>query len=262
MTFTTIPDSVPIASLTAVLILSGIVGSVSESSGQEAEAARAACAELDEPAAWWSFDVGGHPEHAGGDPGALASIEGAPGFVEGRVGKGLLLVEAADGIELEPAGFPLDGDLTIETWLKTDREDGVANLIGWSSGKGGDFLVGLDAGRPFVDSGDDASEARIGDAFLSDGQWHHLGVVITRGDSLVVQILVDGDPVTSASTGRTTSQPRPEPAIGGGGERSFLGALDEIAVYARALKRTEVVAIWAAGAAGKCPPDHESDSTS
>src|SRR5205814_3199857 len=91
---------------------------------------------------------------------------------------------------------------------------------------------------------------------LKDTNWHHVAVAKSAGS---VTFYVDGvgeaapqfDPgfdfVSSVRIGAIqwdTTQPR----------ASFLGSIDEVGVYNRALSTNEVGSIYAAGSAGKCTP--------
>lgn len=249
------------ASILLVLCtLSGIT-ETSDLGAQGAVPTAGVCVVVEEAAAWWSFDVEGHPEAAVGTRGVVASPTGAPEVVKGRVGMGLELNEPRDGIALESGGFSVSGDVTIETWLRTERATGLAHLIVWPTEDGSTFVFGLEEGRPFFGLTGQETIAWTGDAHLSDGRWHHVGVVVAHGDSLVVKVFVDGDVVSPIMAPRAETVEEMTPRIGGNGDRAFHGVLDEIAVYSRALKRTEIVAVWAAGEAGKCPVDSHSGTS-
>ena len=88
---------------------------------------------------------------------------------------------------------------------------------------------------------------------ITDLNFHH--VAVTKSDSTVI-FYVDGVPSPPQSYGEvfefTTN-----PGIGARGDNftsSFLGVVDELSVYNRALNADEIQAIYAAGSAGKCPP--------
>jgi hypothetical protein len=81
--------------------------------------------------------------------------------------------------------------------------------------------------------------------------WHHLAVVTRTGETT---LFFDGSEVASDYLQLDTPKSQAF-AIGANWEgRAFKGAIDELAVYSRALTALEVRRIFLAGSAGKCPP--------
>src|SRR4029077_10627395 len=93
---------------------------------------------------------------------------------------------------------------------------------------------------------------------LRDGNFHHVAVSVVRGSSTGGNLFVDGQVVlhfdpTSVVGDLSSAQPF---RIGNHAS-SFVNAffkvrIDEVSLYARALGSNEVLAIYNAGAAGKC----------
>lgn len=235
----------------AALLLYGVFAWPALALGQELAPKVEACLKIAPAAAWWTFDQEGRPELAIGTSVDLqSSLRGKPVVGEGRVGHGLHLSSAGEGISVRASERSPEDEVTLETWLRTGEGEGYSEVVRWVGGTSS-LLMGLDGGRPTVRVDD--GPTRTGAAALSDGRWHHLGVVVTRAGASEVQVFVDGDPVSLAE-GDDKALPGGDKAsfIGGTGDQVFIGALDELAIHQRALRRTEIVAIWAAGKTGKC----------
>jgi hypothetical protein len=84
--------------------------------------------------------------------------------------------------------------------------------------------------------------------------WYHVAATSSGGE---VTLYVDGAPYsTGTPTLETGTGAFYIGKIGGspGAERRLDGAVDEVAVYDRALTAEEIAALYADGAAGKCDP--------
>ena len=92
-------------------------------------------------------------------------------------------------------------------------------------------------------------------AGVTDTNWHHVAVTTSGG---TVVFYVDGVPYPYGNY-NPTYQFTTSAAISGRADNlnannnaSFLGSIDEVSVYNRALSANEIFAIYAAGSAGKC----------
>src|SRR5258708_75227 len=91
----------------------------------------------------------------------------------------------------------------------------------------------------------------LSDQTISDMVFHHLAVT-KNGTSVVFYVDGTAYPAPAFSDTFTFSTP---PAIGARGDtlqNSFIGLIDEISVYNRALSASEVQEIYNADGAGKC----------
>jgi hypothetical protein len=89
-------------------------------------------------------------------------------------------------------------------------------------------------------------------ASITDTNFHH--VAVTKS-GLTVVFYVDGVAYPAGTTGDTYQFTTPA-AIGARGDTlagSFYGAIDEMSIYNRGLLASEIMGIFNAGAAGKCP---------
>ncbi len=84
--------------------------------------------------------------------------------------------------------------------------------------------------------------------------WYH---VVATYDGAVGRVYVDGDPVGEEAMGGSSLQTAGDLHIGirEGDERHLVGAIDEVAVYDRALSRAEVRQHTALGKDGPTPRD-------
>ncbi|HVN32134.1 MAG TPA: DUF2341 domain-containing protein [Thermoanaerobaculaceae bacterium] len=121
------------------------------------------------------------------------SLDGA------MIGRGLRL-DGDSTVAIPPSpslAWPAGASLTWSAWIKpeTAGENGV--IFGRRDGPRA-LVIGLDAGRPYVEVADGRDVKRIGaPAAISAGEWHHLAV--TAGTSIVIH--VDGVPVARVAAG-------------------------------------------------------------
>ena len=92
------------------------------------------------------------------------------------------------------------------------------------------------------------------DVSVNDGQWHY---VVGTYDGTTASIYVDGVLRNSLQSAISPSS-NPPFDIGGGGcaQGNLVGDIDEVQFYDRALSDSEIRAIYDAGSAGMCRPEH------
>ena len=159
-----------------------------------------------------------------------------------------------------PASLQLQ-NLTIETWVKrgsttTATSDPAAvagNGLLFGYGHNGYALGLTPAGKILLTQVDVNSVASS--AAITDTNYHHVAVT-TAGGSVIFYL--DGV-AYPGGTYNPTYQFTTSAAIGGRADHinannndSFLGSIDEVSIYNRALASNEIAAIYAAGSAGKC----------
>jgi hypothetical protein len=147
------------------------------------------------------------------------------------------------------------GPLTVECWIKTTTspptQPFVLDIGGGANGAG--FALLIDPTNANVKIANGTTAVYANRPFSYDGQWHHVVGVLTRGTPDRLQMFVDG-------VGGVVANP---PANGwnitsarallfgtySGGEASpdfrYFGALDEVAIYPRALTAPEIAAHYA-----------------
>ncbi len=201
---------------------------------------------------WWRGE-GNASDLVGGNNGA---IDGGVSFVGGEVGQAFSFSTNGQAVSVgNPANLQLQ-DFTIDAWIKRSNTNQASydfnggEIFGY--GLGG-YIIGLkDNGQFFL------SDVGIIDVdstnFITDTLWHH--VAATKSGTAVV-LYVDGISTPISAPFFQVFQFNTQAAIGARGDtqgNTFLGDIDEVDVFNRALSPTEVTAIYSAGSAGKCPP--------
>lgn len=211
--------------------------------------------------AWWPFE-GGAGELVQGQDGI---VTGGAGFGDWCVGRAVVLDEDGDGVEVphDPAVDPTEA-FTVELWMRAaevqdgstegrflvvDKSHGAPDDSGW-------YVEGLEAtGEVLFGAHLTTGEVSVALPSLTDGVWHHLAGTY---DGAALRAYLDGVPTAEMpASGSVVSNTRPL-RVGSwhlDGGRNFRGAVDELALYDRALRPEEVAALHAVGRAGKLRAD-------
>lgn len=215
----------------------------------------APCAAVPIPLAWWKGD---NDLAAQTGP----ALSGSAGYGAGVVGQAFVL-DGDDLVFTDSLPATTIG-VAFEAWVKptrTAKTQAVASRWTYVGGEGDDvfaLFVGADGGllwltdehtlrRPVAVSASPPD--------LLDGRFHH---VAATWSGSTVDLYVDAALVASqpspggALNAGDTTQFRLGSESGLGDPFHFAGAIDEPAVYDRALTADEVSAIHAAGSSGKC----------
>ena len=141
-----------------------------------------------------------------------------------------------DSASLRPARA-----VTLEAWVRPDRANGSRAIVVKEGGNRVAYALSTTGGRPqaVVNSGSTTHVARAGSP-LKAGRWTHLTATY---DGRTVRLLVGGVEVarTPASGKLLTARGPLRIGAGGTGGNRFLGRIDEVRVYGRALKHAEIV---------------------
>lgn len=190
----------------------------------------------------WSFDEA-EGNASASDPQLSADISGAT-RTPGRFGSALMTKEGQHAIVKGASAVDLSKDFSIAGWIKT-KQGGtiVSKTVAGKWVPGGKTLF-VEGGNLTLDIG--WVGAVRSSKTINDGQWHHVAVTY-QADAGAVQLYVDGksdakgnlksvaDPASSQLRFGLTSEDFPR------GEGNRLdGALDEIAIYSRALTSAEI----------------------
>jgi VCBS repeat-containing protein len=193
---------------------------------------------------------------------ATASV--APTAVTGKI-KGAQLFDANTEVNIPDMGdewdFAARASFSMECWMKTSETKAQVAISRYRINAGDSLTswwMGINPdGYASVEIRDNWSHnsVLIGSTNLADGQWHYL--VATRNGTTDEDILyVDGVEVVSHSVGLTADFDCPlitDVTVGymlresGEEPYHFIGALDEIAIYTRALTTAEVVSFYNSG---------------
>ncbi|MEA2124754.1 MAG: hypothetical protein QOI80_1536 [Solirubrobacteraceae bacterium] len=206
-------------------------------------------------------------------------------YAPGVAGQAFSIPGDADHVEIANAPeFAITGDLTLEGWVQladtnfgTGGPNGVGGdrVIVWNSNASetpvfalwieGDGTTALAAPLRFF-----ATPATVDPAFVDSqplawlsGTWYHVAVTRTAG---VVSFYRDGQPVGTATLAAPHDPDGNLPLgigaapIAGSVFNPIKGAIDEAAVWRRALGASEVAALNAAGTGGCGPPAYPVDN--
>src|SRR6185369_13867693 len=204
---------------------------------------------------WWKGD-GATTDTVGSNNGALV---GNASFAPGIVGQAFSFDGDNDSVMIgNPSALQLQ-NFTIEAWIKRANPNQasldvltVGHIFGY--GYGGYIFALLDDGRLTLGQVGISGVNSVNS--IHDTNWHHVAVSKVAG---TVTFYVDGvgeaapqyDPgfyfISSVQIGASQwDGTRPT--------GSFLGLIDEVSIYNRALAGSEVQSIYQASSAGKCPP--------
>jgi hypothetical protein len=206
--------------------------------------------------AWWPGD-GSAADIIGRHDGSWGS------FSTGLVKRGFDF-EGSD----EVARFPferVEGDFSIEFWVRPDpaitpttpkpREmfaRGIDHTLG-TANWGPEQDCGACNGRFEVRGPEPRPYSLVDTWGEGPNEWRHVSV--TYGAALYV-VYVDGEPEPATSISDVSILDRTDEVTLGGSiakpSSHFIGQLDEITIYDRALEPEEVSGIYRAGRAGKC----------
>jgi hypothetical protein len=220
--------------------------------------------------AWWPADGDAH-DVIGGHDGVL---RGGASFAPGVVDRAFSLDGSGDFVRVHdsPAWTLGDHAFTIDLWVRIDdlsapRQSFVSHDEG--SGELRKWIFWFDVRGHGEPSGNalrfhinGPSQGPLDPVFVPwtpvEGRWYHVAVTRTRnaaGHPSVWRLFIDGARVARRVDGHTVHNALAPLRIGYSEEDYFLrGATDEIEIFHRALTRSEIAAIYAAGSAGKCKP--------
>jgi len=213
------------------------------------------------------YPLDGDYQDASGNNRHGTPVGGDPTFSPGVLGQALNLnfvtiteyveITGYQGIAAERADpdNPVQAAFTVACWINTIDN---GSLVFWGSGDGApvggqyqNFRV--DGGRLRSEHGDGRFR---GAATVNDGEWHHVALAVDTGTNMTppgTRIFVDGlqdaegaDTVNSQNLWNISADV--DMVIGArvtAGDRFFIGSIDEVRVYDRALSNAEIA--WLAG---------------
>ncbi|MBK7997503.1 MAG: immunoglobulin domain-containing protein [Verrucomicrobia bacterium] len=244
------------------VILSNRVGTTTSSSAQLTVNEAPVC--LVPPAglvSWWPMD-GTTNDLSGGNEGLL---QGAGTFEDGKVGGGLSLGGGAYLRVPSSPSLSLSNSLTVELWFKKeqsyvpnvqyvlfDKRDQVSRC-----NYGASVSVNFGLTAYFADAST-GYQILAHPVLPTVGEFHHFAAVYSQvtPSTVEIRLYLDGAMVKSGTfSGRLANSMTSTPlAIGSAAGVSdfFVGVIDEVSIYNRALGDGEIQDIYLADASGKC----------
>jgi hypothetical protein len=190
---------------------------------------------------------------------AAGSVSATPGKINGAQ-----FFDANSKLNIPDNGTEFDWEngasFSIECWIKTNTTSGMAaiarNRIDYNEA-GASWWIGTNAaGKAAFELRDNSAVVTStisGVKLLSDGNWHHI-LAVRNGTSKLNILYVDGIEEASASVNYTNSFVADDPTEVNVGyihrsssdkaEYHFLGSIDEVAVYNRAVTSTEASSFY------------------
>lgn len=214
---------------------------------------------------WWPGE--GDANDIGGANDGVS--EGGVAFAAGEVGQAFSFNDTNADVRV-PASASLNLGLadgfTIETWINPADVTQTHPLVEWNDGSFGVCFWIADCAPPpalgklLIDVKDTSYtdhcfSTAVG--LLVSNIWQHVAATYVRSNGYTV-LYVNGVPVGQATLGAFTPRTIGDLYVGvrpydaGAGTR-FVGLMDELGLYNRALSASEISGIYNAGSAGKCP---------
>jgi hypothetical protein len=196
-------------------------------------------------AAWWKADGNANDSSANLNHG---TAQNGAGFTTGRSGQAFSLDGSNDFIQVpHSASLSFSSSFTVESWVYlTSRSTYYMLVTKTSSHLPGNYEVRISHGSGLIDFG--LLSPSVGLFFASSNaavplnQWAHVAVVFTAGTG--VQFYINGAAAGSASmTGLPLVNSDPVRIGARADGFSWLGQIDDLALYNRALNSTEIAAV-------------------
>lgn len=212
---------------------------------------------------WWRAESNA-VDSVSGNNGVFAGAAFAPG----KVGTAFSFSQAGNNVRI-PASASLNvgssGGLTIEGWINSTDNTYGRPIAEWVSPTVGGYAVHFFAhvgspGTLYADLYDTSNHDHIlqsAPGLILSNVFQHVAVTYDKASG-TGRLYINGTIVKEAALGLFTPQTSPDLSIGFRpntvpfGPIPFIGLIDELSVYSRALDTTEIQAIFQAGSAGKC----------
>jgi len=212
---------------------------------------------------WWPGE-GNATDNEGANNGTFTGAAYGPG----EVGQAFNFDGSGNNVRV-PASTSLDvgagNGMTIEAWIfSTDSSSGrpVVEWVPKAVGAfGTHFYVHIPGpGGLYANLYDTANNSHIiqtTNGAVAVNTYQHVAVTYDK-TSGIARLFVNGAQVTQSTLGSFTPQTSPDLSIGFRpntvpfGPLSFVGKIDEVSLYSRALSAPEIQAIYNAGGSGKC----------
>jgi hypothetical protein len=233
--------------------------------GTAGKCTRPVCAALPEGAvSWWAAEQNAQ-DKLGANHG---TPQGTVGFTTGKVAQAFDFTGA--GYVKVPASASLNvgvgPGLTIETWIKPNDLVSQQPLVEWNNGAG--FMgTHLWLSVPYGIGGQGSLWANLVDVnnthhqvtsttnLLNTSEFQHVALTYDK-TSGTAALYLNGLAVANTNLGVFTPYTASDLYLGarvsGVLTASYNGAMDEVAIYSRALSAAEIAAIHTAGSAGRC----------
>jgi len=196
------------------------------------------------------YEFEGNTNDSSGN-GLHGTVMGNPTFVAGKVGQAINLRGLNDFVEITGyKGILGPNAVTVTAWINTTSTT-TGTIVGWGPNVAGQrFGFRINADRLRIEHQGGNVQ---GDSSVNDGAWHHVAVTVQENATLSypdVMLYVDGidDTRPSAEPDAFNLTADQNVRIGSrpaSNDRFFMGLIDDVRIYNRALTHEEVA--WLAG---------------
>jgi Concanavalin A-like lectin/glucanases superfamily/Putative Ig domain/FG-GAP-like repeat/FG-GAP repeat len=200
--------------------------------------------------AWYPGD-GNALDLQGGDSGAVSGSGGMMTFPAGKVAQAFQFNGGGDLQVVDQPALDVTAAVTLDAWINPTADSSFGVIVGK-----GNFGSGSD--QPYVlhQNGERKISFRVGNSSTFDAlngvtqiplnAYTHVAATY---DGTTMSIYINGNLDASKTTTIGTLVNSNQPLLIGNG---YLGAIDEVEIFGRALAQSEIQAIVAADSAGKC----------
>jgi glucose/arabinose dehydrogenase/chitodextrinase len=213
---------------------------------------------FDEGAGGTAADASGH--------GLTANLANGAGWLDGKTGKALSLAGGDDVASLgNPAALHLTGSMTLSAWIYSSTFPGDdAAIISKRGSAGFQLDTTIDTGPRVIgfklNAGNGANMFRYGATPMQPNIWYHVtGVYDAAAQTMHVYLNGQLDDGQLQGTVAANQQDSPQDVqIGqrpGWGGFGFMGRIDDVRIYGRALSASEVATDMNTPLAGSAPSD-------
>lgn len=174
-------------------------------------------------------------------------VSGDPKWVDGKYGKAVSLNGQSDWVEVESSdSLNIKGEITLMCWFKSEGWDGAGDQwIGKGAHASKPSCYGLmvyQANTLYFMLGDGSSRHDLTTTDLPEPkEWHHIAATY---DGKNMRVYLDGEVLAEKQDQFDFQCENQLPLMVGAGvqrpQYSFLGEIDEVAVFKRALSQDEV----------------------
>jgi hypothetical protein len=195
---------------------------------------------------WWTFD--GHALDVSGNE-RHGTLNGSPTFGPGVFGEALEFQDNPDYVTIDGyKGVLGTSAFSIAAWIKTSNPANIEQIAYWGADVNGQRVeFRINSNRLRISHGSGNVQ---GNSDLIDDQWHHVVVTVidnATASSTDVKFYVDGQDDTMESTDADgwdiVANDTLDVTIGyrpSRGDRPFIGSIDDVRIYNKALTPDEV----------------------
>jgi hypothetical protein len=199
---------------------------------------------------WWRFDEGkGDKAQDNSGNGNHGTLQGGAKWTDGVVGKALLLDGSDDHVTLgNPKALQLTGDQTICLWINPTVLDARRNPFAKAYGGEGTITLEINGSLNYF-YGQGGGDSQPYQGFLmgkvvKPKVWTHL-VIVRDLKNLKLYWYKNGAKSNEADAKYPTAKPSAQEAfIGKGYVQTFVGAIDDVRIYKRALSSEEIAKLY------------------